>query len=127
MSISSLVLGLWQFSFIRYWPEIQKSEIPLSEFCPIFGDWGKLGIPNLAWMCLIKRYWMMQNARATVFTVSKLLRENQQGKGVKLPTAPTQIRVKVTNTVKPPRMFSLAYNLPKTMSSFSPSKLRRLK
>ena len=32
MSISSLVLELWQFSFIRDWPEIRKSEIPPSEF-----------------------------------------------------------------------------------------------
>ena len=28
---------------------------------------------------------MLQNARVTVFTVSELLRENQQGRGVKLP------------------------------------------
>ena len=56
MSISSLVLELWQFSFIRDWPEIRKSEIPPSEFCPISGDWGELGIPNLARMSLIKRY-----------------------------------------------------------------------
>ena len=34
---------------------------------------------------------MLQNARVTAFTVSELLRENQQG-GLKLP--PTQIRVK---------------------------------
>ena len=50
MSISSLVLELWQFSFIRDWPEIWKSEIPPSEFCPISGDWGELWIPNLARM-----------------------------------------------------------------------------
>ena len=43
MSISSLVLELWQFSFIRDWPEIRKSEIPPSEFCPISGDWDKFG------------------------------------------------------------------------------------
>ena len=86
MSISSLVLELWQFSFIRDWPEIRKSEIPPSEFCPISGDWGKLGIPNLARMSLMKCYWMLQNARVTAFTVSKLLRENQQG--VKLPPHP---------------------------------------
>ena len=35
--LSSLVLELWQFSFIRDWPEIWKSEIPPSEFCPISG------------------------------------------------------------------------------------------
>ena len=79
MSMSSLVLELWQFSFIRDWPEIRKSEIPLSEFLPISGDWGELGMPNLARMSLIKCYWMLQNARVTAFTISELLRENQKG------------------------------------------------
>ena len=91
MSISSLVLELWQFYFIRDWPEIWKSKIPPSEFWPIFGDWGKLWIPNLARMSLIKSYQMLQDARVSAFTVSELLREKQQG--VKL--TPTQIRVKV--------------------------------
>ena len=76
MSISSLVLELWQFSFIRDWPEIRKSEIPPSEFCPISGDWGKLWIPNLARMSLIECYWMLQNSSVTAFTVFELLREN---------------------------------------------------
>ena len=84
MSISSLVLELWQFSFIRDWPEIRKSEIPPSEFCPISGDWGKLWIPNLARMSPIKYYWMLQNSRVTALTVFELLRENQLA-GVKLP------------------------------------------
>ena len=79
MSISSLVLELWKFSFIMDWPEIRKSEIPLSKFRPISGDWGELGIPNLARICLMKYYWMLQNAKVTSFTVSVLLRENQQG------------------------------------------------
>ena len=35
ISISWLVLYLWQFSFIRDWREIWKLEIPPSEFCPI--------------------------------------------------------------------------------------------
>ena len=91
--MSSLVLELWQFLFIRDWPEIRKSEIPPSEFCPISGDWGELWIPNLAQMSLIKCYWMLQNARVTAFTISELLRENQLG--VDLPLPPfTQIRVK---------------------------------
>ena len=77
MSISSLVLELWQFSFIRDWPEIRKSEIPPSEFCPISWDWGKLWITNLAQMSLMKSYSMLQNSKVTAFTVSKLLRENQ--------------------------------------------------
>ena len=75
ISVSSLVLELWQFSFKRDWPEIRKYP---SEFCPISRDCGKLGIPNLAWLSLITFYWMLQNARGTAFTVSELLRENQQ-------------------------------------------------
>ena len=62
MSISSLVLELWQFSFIRDWPEIRKSDITPSEFCPISGDRGELEIPNLAQMFLMKCYRMLQNA-----------------------------------------------------------------
>ena len=46
-----------------------------SEFFPISGDWGKLEIPNLAPMSLIKRSRMLQNARVRAFTVSELLRE----------------------------------------------------
>ena len=75
-SIPSLVLMLWQFSFIKDWPEIRKSETPPYEFCPISEDWGKLAIPNLARMSLIKCYWILQNARVIAFTVSELLREN---------------------------------------------------
>ena len=59
---------------------MQKSEKPSSDFCPIYGDWGKLGIPNLAQMFLIKSYWMLQNATATNFTVSELLKKNYQGR-----------------------------------------------
>ena len=54
VNISSLVLQLWQFSFIRSWTEISKLEIPSPEFCPLSGDWSKLGIPHLAWRSLIK-------------------------------------------------------------------------
>ena len=94
ISISSLVLELWQFSFIRDWPEIRKSEIPPSEFCPISGDWGELWIPNLAWMSLIECYWMLQNSRVTAFTDFELLRANQLGEMVKLPPAsPTPTRL----------------------------------
>ena len=93
MSISSLVLELWQFPFIRDWPEIRKSEISPSELCQVSGDLDKLGIPNLVRTSLIKRYWMLQNAKVTAFTNSELLTENQQwgGGGVKLhqPHPPT--------------------------------------
>ena len=79
MSISSLVLELWQFSFIRDWPEIRKLEIPPSEFYPISGDWGELWIPNLAHMSLIECHWMLHNSRVTAFTVFESLKENQLG------------------------------------------------
>ena len=72
-------MELWQFAFIRDWPEIRKSEIPSSEFCPISKDWGELEITNLARMSLLKCYWMLQNARVTAFIISELLRENQEG------------------------------------------------
>ena len=88
ISISSLVLEFGQFTFIRNWSEICKLEIRLSEFCLTSGNWGKLGIPNMAPMFLMKCYEMLENARVTAYTVSELLSENQQ-----LP--PTQIRVKM--------------------------------
>ena len=95
ISISSLVLELWQFSFIRDWREIQKSEIPSSEFCPISGDWSKLGISNLARMFLRKCYWMLQNAKVTAFTVFELGKINtgDGGGGGKITLPPSQIRV----------------------------------
>ena len=70
---------LWQFSFIRDWPEIRKSEIPLSEFCRISGDWGELGTSKLARMSLIKCYWMLQYTRVTAVTIPELFREDEQG------------------------------------------------
>ena len=79
MSTSSLVLELWQVSFIRDWPEIQKSEISLSEFCSISEDWRELWIPNLARMFLMECYWILQNSRVTAFTIFELLRQNQLG------------------------------------------------
>ena len=66
------------------------TEIPPSEFCPISKDWGQL----LIQMSLIKFYRMLQNFRVTAFTVSELLRENQQGY-----PPPTQIAVKMTSII----------------------------
>ena len=93
MLISWLALELWQFSFIKDWPEIRKSEIHPSEFWPISRDWGKVGIPDLAWMSLVECYWMLQNATVTTLTGFELLTENQQGEE-SYPSPPTQIRVK---------------------------------
>ena len=67
MSILILVIELYRLSFIRDWPEIRKSEIPSSEFCPMSGDGGELWIPKLAWMFLIEYYWMLQHARGYSF------------------------------------------------------------
>ena len=53
-STSLLVVELQEI-----WPEIWKSEIPSFEFCPISENWGKLGIPNSAWMSLMKGYLML--------------------------------------------------------------------
>ena len=79
MAISLLGMELWQFSFITDLPKIWKSEIPLSEFCPISGDCGELGIPNFGRIFLMTSYRMLQNYRVTAFTVSELIRENKQG------------------------------------------------
>ena len=54
MSILLLVLQLRKFSFIRDWTEIQKLELPPSNFCPISGDRGDSGIPILPQMFLKK-------------------------------------------------------------------------
>ena len=81
ISISLPVLELWEFSFIRDWPEIQKSEIPQSEFRPISPVWGKLQIPNLARLSLTDCSWMLKNSRVTAFTVFYLLSENHLDEG----------------------------------------------
>ena len=70
ISISSLVLELWQFPFIRDWPEIWKSEITTSGFCLISGGWSKIGIPNLTGTFQIKCYWMLQNAKGAYSIIS---------------------------------------------------------
>ena len=94
VSISSL--KLWQFSFIRDWPEIWKSETPPPDFCPISGDWGELWILNLIRMFVIECYWMLQNSRVTTFTVFELLRENQLG-GSKI-TRPPRLGLRLKST-----------------------------
>ena len=48
------VSGFMTIFFYKGLTITQKSEIPLSEFCPISGDWDKLEIPNLIRMFLVK-------------------------------------------------------------------------
>ena len=88
--LSSLVTDP-SFVSIKDRPEIRKSEVPPSEFRPISGGWGKLGIPNLAGMSLMKSYFILLNDRFIAFTFFELLRENHQG-WVKV--LPIQISVK---------------------------------
>ena len=89
LSISSLVLELWQFSFIKDWPEIQKSEIPPFKFCPISGDWDEPWIPNLARMYLIECYWIPQNARLQFLQfLSYEGKTNWGWEGIKSPPLP---------------------------------------
>ena len=52
---------------------------------------------------------MLQNARVTVFTVSELLRENQQGGGVKLP--PSSLGLNEFDLFPPHSMPNGALNL----------------
>ena len=81
MSISSLVLELWQFSFIRDWPEIWKSEIPPpSEFCPS-GDWDEVWVSNLAQM---SNKIVLNAAKFQGYSLYRfwdVKRENQRGRG----------------------------------------------
>ena len=61
MSISSLVLELWQFYFIGI---DQKSENRNTSTWVLSNIWrlGLVRVPNLVRMSIIKFYWMLQNA-----------------------------------------------------------------
>ena len=87
MSISSLVLELWQFSFIRDWSEIRKPDITPSEFCPVSKDKGDLGIPNLARMSLMKCYRMLKNVSYSFYRFW-VIKGKPTGKVKSLPPPP---------------------------------------
>ena len=86
MSISSLILDLWQFPFIRELPEIKKLEKHISKFWAISEVWGEFGYQ----IC----YKVAQNFRFTVIIISELLSENKLGV-VELP--PLRSRLTVIN------------------------------
>ena len=77
-------------------PKIGNTHIWVLPNIPNIWRLGKIRIPNFARIDLMNCYWMLQNARVAAFTVSDLLRENQQGGGGggKITTPPTQIRLK---------------------------------
>ena len=62
-------------------PELKT---PPSEFSPISRDWAELQLPNLVRMFLIKCYRTLQSVSVTAFTVSRLLRLNQQRNFIEL-------------------------------------------
>ena len=45
----------------------------MPKFCPKYGEWSEKGIPKSVQLSLI-----LQSLKFTAFTVSKLLRDNQQ-------------------------------------------------
>ena len=59
------------------WPEIRKSEISLSEFCPISGDYGGLGISSLARMSLIKKSPLRLGLRRQSYLLNAFLFQQQ--------------------------------------------------
>ena len=60
---------------------MRKSDIPPSEFCPIYEDWDKFGTN-------ISNKMLLNAAKCQAFNVPELLRENQRGGGVELPPPP---------------------------------------
>ena len=81
-------------SFLQITPYLlKKSLMENFIFCAVIsGDWGELGISNLAWMSLVKSQSVLQNTRFTTFTVFELLQKNQQvGKNTQASHLHTQI------------------------------------
>ena len=82
---------------------LKKSLMETFIFCAVIsGDWGELGISNLAWMSLVKSQSMLQNTRFTAFTVFELLQKNQQvGKNTQASHPHTQILCRGSLLPKP--------------------------
>ena len=96
MPISSLVLELWQFSFIRDWLEIRKSEILPSEFCPISREWNKLGIQDTKFGTNISNKMLINAAKFQGYSFFRfwvIMGKPKRGRS-KINTH-TQIRVKI--------------------------------
>ena len=87
--------------------------IPLCTLC-----WGELEIPNLARTFPMKYYWILQNARVTVFTVSELLWEPPPP----LPTPPPRLGLNYQTRMT----FSKAFNQPIAKTFFNAETFREL-
>ena len=100
MSISSLVLELWQFYFIGI---DQKSENRNTSTWVLSNIWrlGLVRVPNLVRMSIIKFYWMLQNASCSFcrFWVIKgkpivCVSGSRGGRGNLPPPPPPRFRLK---------------------------------
>ena len=100
MSISSLVLELWQFYFIGI---DQKSENRNTSTWILSNIWrlGLVRVPNLVRMSIIKFYWMLQNASCSFcrFWVIKgkpivCVSGSRGGRGNLPPPPPPRFRLK---------------------------------
>ena len=92
-------LELWQFSFIKYWPELWKLEIPLSKFFPISGDWGELGIPNLAKLSLMNAKSLhVAKCQGYSFYRFWVIKGKSTGSKITLPPIPRLIRLAIINS-----------------------------
>ena len=113
---------LWSYdnSFIRDWPEIQKSEIPSSEFWWISGQPQCPDIRDTKFhkMSLMKPYWMLQNTRFTAFYCFWVIIFWVINSGDKItppPNPPTQITV---NGLFLFRLFFLHFNKLNSITNF---------
>ena len=91
MLISLLVLELRQFSFIKTWPEIRKSEIPKSE---ISGDWGQVWDTQFG--VNVSNEMLLNAPKCQGYTFYRFWVKGKPTGGVKLPIT-THMRVKCWN------------------------------
>ena len=91
MSVSLLALELWRFSFVRDWPEIQKSEIPPSEFCPISRQ-----VINTKFGTNVSNRMLLNVAKIQGYSFYRfwVIKGKPSGGGGGITPTPTQVRVK---------------------------------
>ena len=88
---ASGVMTIFFYEGLNKNPDIRNTP---SEFCQMSGDWRNFMVLNLAQISLMRCYWTLQNVRVKAFTISEVLRENQQEGG----------RVKCPPTQSPPKL-----------------------
>ena len=94
MSISLMVLELWQFSFIKDWPEIRKSKIPPSGL----NIWRLGQVGNNKFDTNVSNKMLLNAAKSQGCSICRfevIKGKPTRGRGVKL--SPTHIRVNRIN------------------------------